>query len=108
MLYLVTVQWLTPSCLFGGRLDPAWQISMPVVVKAHQHSSGAHKGEEAAIGKSVGSHTTKISMVADSMARPVEFDYRKPFDDLLHLTGGRNWWSKSIEPQNLCPISNYQ
>ena len=38
----------------------------------------------------------------------VEFDYRKPFDDLLHLTGGRNWWSKSIEPQNLCPISNYQ
>ena len=38
----------------------------------------------------------------------VEFDYRKPFDDLLHLTGGRNWWSKSIKPQNLCPISNYQ
>ena len=23
----------------------------------------------------------------------VEFDYRKPFDDLLHLTGGRNWWT---------------
>ncbi len=43
------------------------------IVKAHQHSSGARKGEEAAIGKSVGGHTTKISMVADNMARPVDF-----------------------------------
>ena len=43
------------------------------IVKAHQHSSGARKDEEAAIGKSVGGHTTKVSMVADTMARPVDF-----------------------------------
>ena len=43
------------------------------IVKAHQHSSGARKGEEAAIGKSVGGHTTKVSMVADTKARPVDF-----------------------------------
>ena len=43
------------------------------IVKAHQHSSGARKGEESAIGKSVGGRTTKVSMVADSKARPVDF-----------------------------------
>ena len=37
------------------------------------NSSGARKGEEAAIGKSVGGHTTKVSMVADTKARPVDF-----------------------------------
>lgn len=24
----------------------------------------------------------------------IEFNYRKPFDDLLSLTGGRNWWRR--------------
>ena len=43
------------------------------IVKAHQHSRGARKGEETAIGKSVAGYTTKVSVAADSMARPVDF-----------------------------------
>ena len=43
------------------------------IVRAHQHSSGARKGEETAIGKSVGGRTTKVSMVADTRGRPVDF-----------------------------------
>lgn len=43
------------------------------IVKAHQHSSGARKGEEAAIGKSVGGNTSKIHAVAASFGRPVDF-----------------------------------
>ncbi len=36
----------------------------------------------------------------------IEFNYRKPFDDLLHLTGGRNWWSLAIATQNPCSFHN--
>ena len=30
----------------------------------------------------------------------VEFNYRKPFDDLLLLTGGHNWWAVVSKTQN--------
>ena len=37
----------------------------------------------------------------------IEFNYRKPFDDLLHLTGGRNWWAVLAKMQNPNSIANY-
>ena len=42
------------------------------VVSAHQHSSGARKGKETAIGKSVGGNTSKIHAAVDSFGRPVD------------------------------------
>jgi transposase len=49
------------------------------IVKAHQHSSGARKGEETAIGKSVAGNTTKIHLAVDAFGLPVSFE----------LTGGQ-------------------
>lgn len=51
------------------------------VVRAHQHSAGAHKkgGAEQAIGRSRGGLTTKIHAVVDALGNPVAFS----------LTGGQ-------------------
>ena len=58
------------------------------VVKCHQHSSGARRGKETAIGKSVGGNTTKIHAVCDSFARPIE----------ILITEGQVHDSKMVEP----------
>ncbi len=43
-------------------------------MKAHQHSSGARKCEERAIGRSVAGNTSKIHMVTDSSGKPINFE----------------------------------
>lgn len=54
--------------------DMEWKFIDGSIVKAHQHSTGARKGEETAIGKSVAGNTSKIHMVADSHGNPVDFE----------------------------------
>lgn len=54
--------------------DYEWTFVDGSIVKAHQHSAGATKGEEAAIGKSVAGNTTKIHMVVDAFGLPTEFE----------------------------------
>ena len=53
--------------------DMEWQFIDGSIVKAHQHSSGAEKKEETAIGKSVAGNTTKIHLAVDSCGFPIEF-----------------------------------
>ena len=53
--------------------DCEWKFVDGSIVKAHQHSSGAAKGEESAIGKSVAGNTTKIHMAVDSHGNPIAF-----------------------------------
>lgn len=43
-------------------------------VRAHQHASGARRGEERAIGRSCGGLTTKIHMCADAHGNPIDFE----------------------------------
>ncbi len=43
-------------------------------VRAHQHASGARRGEYRAIGKSRGGPTTKIHMAADAHGNPLCFE----------------------------------
>jgi transposase len=54
--------------------DMEWKFIDGSIVKAHQHSSGARKDEERAIGKSVAGNTSKIHMVTDSSGNPVDFE----------------------------------
>lgn len=51
-----------------------WKMIDGSVVKAHQHSCGARKGFERAIGKSVAGNTSKIHMVVDSHGNPIDFE----------------------------------
>jgi transposase len=41
--------------------------------RAHQHASGARRGEEVAIGRSKGGLTTKVHMLADAHGNPLQF-----------------------------------
>jgi transposase len=43
-------------------------------VRAHQHASGARRGEERAIGKSRGGATTKIHIAADAHENSIDFE----------------------------------
>jgi transposase len=54
--------------------DMEWKFIDGSIVKAHQHSCGARKGEERAIGKSVAGNTSKIHMVTDSNGNPIDFE----------------------------------
>jgi len=69
--------------------DNEWTFIDGSVVKAHQHSSGAAYGAEAAIGKSVAGNSTKIHLAVDAMGFPICFT----------ITGGEVHDSK--EAQNL-------
>ena len=59
--------------------DHEWNFVDGTIVKAHQHGSGARKGEETAIGKSVAGNSTKIHLAVDAFGLPIEFE----------LTGGQ-------------------
>ena len=48
------------------------------IVRAHQHSAGAKKRRDQAIGRSKGSLSTKIYVICDALGNPTGF----------HLTGG--------------------
>ena len=65
--------------------DLEWEFIDGSVVRAHQHSSGAAREENQAIGKSVGGNTTKIHMAVDAYGLPIEF----------YLTGGEVHDSKA-------------
>ena len=54
--------------------DLEWKFIDGSIVKAHQHSCGARKEEERAIGKSVAGNTSKIHMVTDSSGNPIDFE----------------------------------
>jgi transposase len=54
--------------------DMEWKMIDGSVVKAYQHSCGARKGFERAIGKSVDGNTSKIHMVVDSHGSPIDFE----------------------------------
>ncbi len=41
--------------------------------RAHQHSAGARKGEEIAMGRSKGGLTTKVHMLSDAHGNPQDF-----------------------------------
>lgn len=57
-----------------GQIDPEWIFVDGSYVRAHQHASGARRGEERAIGRSCGGLTTKIHMCADAHGNPVDFE----------------------------------
>ena len=54
--------------------DLEWEFIDSSIVKAHQHSSGAAHGEEAAIGNSRGGNTSKIHLAVDSFGLPIDFE----------------------------------
>lgn len=54
--------------------DTEWNFIDGSISKAHQHSTGAKKGEDTGIGKSVAGNSTKIHMVVDSYGLPIEFE----------------------------------
>jgi len=57
-----------------GKIDAEWIFADGSYVRAHQHASGARRGEERAIGKSRGGSTTKLHMLADAHGHPVDFE----------------------------------
>lgn len=59
---------------FAKNPDMEWKFIDGSIVKAHQHSTGARKGEETAIGKSVAGNTSKIHMVSDSNGNPIRIE----------------------------------
>jgi transposase len=54
--------------------DMEWKFIDGSIVKAHQHSTGARKGEERAIGRSVAGNASKIHMATDSAGNPIDFE----------------------------------
>lgn len=54
--------------------DTEWKLIDGSIVKAHQHSTGARKGEERAIGRSVAGNISKIHIVMDSSGKPIDFE----------------------------------
>jgi transposase len=57
-----------------GEADQEWVFIDGSYVRAHQHASGARRGEERAIGKSCGGATTKLHMAADAHGNPLDFE----------------------------------
>jgi transposase len=45
-----------------------------LILKAHQHSTGAASDNDEAIGKSVAGNTTKIQMAVDAYGLPIDFE----------------------------------
>ncbi len=54
--------------------DMEWVFIDGSYIKAHQHSAGAARGNDEAIGKSRGGNTSKIHMAVDAHGLPVEFE----------------------------------
>lgn len=57
-----------------GEVDKEWIFTDGSYVRAHQHASGARRGEARAIGKSRGGLTTKIHICADAHGNPIDFE----------------------------------
>ena len=52
--------------------DNEYMMIDATIVRAHQHSAGAQKNGEQAIGRSRGGLTTKIHALVDALGNPVE------------------------------------
>ena len=57
-----------------GEIDTEWVFADGRYVRAHQHASGARRGQERAIGKSRGGATTKLHLAADAHGNPIDFE----------------------------------
>ena len=57
-----------------GEIEQEWVFIDGSYVRAHQHASGARRGEERAIGISCGGRTTKIHIAADAHGNPIDFE----------------------------------
>lgn len=57
-----------------GKTDQEWVSIDGSYVSAHQHVTGAQRGEDRAIGRGRGGATTKIHMAVDSHGRPIDFE----------------------------------
>lgn len=55
-------------------VDTEWVSIDGTYVRAHQHASGARRGEYRAIGRSAGGATTKIHMACDAHGNPICFE----------------------------------
>jgi hypothetical protein len=55
--------------------DLEWEFIDGSIVKGHQHSAGAAKGTENAIGRSVVGNSTKIHLAVDSFGLPLCFEF---------------------------------
>jgi transposase len=53
--------------------DLEWLFIDGSISKAHQHSAGAYSGQDQAIGKSRGGHSTKMIMAVDAFGLPIHF-----------------------------------
>ena len=58
----------------GKEVDAGPMFIDGTYVKAHQHSSGARRGEERAVGMSRGGTTSKIHAIVDALGRIVDFE----------------------------------
>jgi transposase len=56
-----------------GEIDSEWVFADGTYIRAHQHASGARRGEERAIGISRGGPTTKLHMACDAHGNPIDF-----------------------------------
>lgn len=57
-----------------GEIDTEWVFADGSYVRAHQHASGARRGEDRAIGRSCGGATTKLHFAADAHGNPIDFE----------------------------------
>lgn len=57
-----------------GEIDMEWVFAGGSYIRAHQHASGARRGEERAIGRSRGGATTKLHIAADAHGNPIDFE----------------------------------
>ena len=76
--------------------DNEWHCIDASVVKAHQHSAGARKGEETAIGNSCAGNSSKIHILCDALGNPLHFEITegqvhdiKKADTLLSVSNGQ-------------------
>lgn len=53
--------------------DNEWNSMDSTINRAHQHSAGARKGEDVAMGRSKGGLTTKVHMLSDAHGNPQDF-----------------------------------
>lgn len=67
-------KWSQLLGLFQTQIDWEWSMMDGTIVRAHQHSAGAVRGEEIAIGRSSGGNSTKVHMLADACGNPVVFE----------------------------------
>jgi transposase len=96
-----------------GEIDKEWVFIDGSYVRAHQHASGARRGEERAIGLSRGGATTKIHIAVDSHGNPIDFEITggevhdskiagkiiEKVGDATHLIGDKGYDSEAIREQ---------